>query len=176
MNFPAKAALAMALLLGAGLFTAPAAQAGMILTYYLSDQGGPACQLSVPTTASEVRPRAAGMRNEGSTNAFVICQFSSPVGSAFNTAGLHLVSTDNKNHTTQCTAMAGEVTGEPKYSTKTYTISSDPTAYTDFMWFPADFNSSVGTLGSYYFSVTCNLPPGTSIITLNASYDLDVGA
>lgn len=42
------------------------------MTRTMEDQGGPACQLSVPTTSTQVRPRASGMRNEGTTNAFVI--------------------------------------------------------------------------------------------------------
>lgn len=174
MNVSVKAALATALLLTAGLFAIPAVLA-VTINYHLADQGGPACQLSVPTISSQVRPRASGMRNEGSANAFVICQFASSGGSAFKNASLHIVSTDGKNHSVTCTGMIGEVTYGTKYSTKTFLSGTEPSNYADFLWLPADFASS-DVLGSYYFSATCNLPPGASITTLSASYNLDVGA
>ena len=163
-----------ACLCAASMFMVPAAQADTMANHALQDQGGSACQLSVPTTSSEVRPRASGMRNEGSANAFVICQYASPGGSAFTVAHLHLVSTDGKDHAVQCTGMTGDVIYGTAYSTKTHTVISDPATFTDFMWLPADF-ASAGILGSYYFSVTCNLPPGASISTLWAGYVLNVG-
>lgn len=175
MNIPAKATLATAffgLLLAASLFAAPSAQA-VTQTNYLSDQGGAACQLSVPTTSSKVRPRASGMRNEGTTNEFVICQFTSSAGFSFNYARLDIVSTDGKNHTVQCTGMSGVGGYSAKYSTKTFSIA--PENYSDFLWLPADF-ASVNAFNNRYFSATCNLPPGTSIIRVLASYELDVGA
>lgn len=175
MNISAKAAVAAAffgLLLETSLFTSPTAQA---ITAYAQDQGGPACQLSVPTTASEVRPRASGMRNEGSTSAFVICQFPSTGGFPYTNATLYIVSIDGKDHTVQCTGMSGYVTYEPKYSTKTYLVASNLSDATDFRWNSDDFGAH-SDLGSAYFSVTCNLPPGTSIVKLNASYYAEIGA
>lgn len=167
-----SASIVAAGLFAASVFAAPSVQA-VTKTIYLSDQGGAACQLSVPTISSEVRPRASGMRNEGSTNAFVICQFTSNSSYAFNYARLDIISIDGKNHTVQCTGMNGDVIYGAKYSTKTYGISTS--GYSSFMWLPADF-AAANAFGNRYFSATCNLPPGTSIIKVLASSELDVGA
>lgn len=70
----------------AGLMVSPSASA-VDASRSFWDQGGAACQLSKPTIDTVVRPRATGMRNEGTVNAFVICQYASGSG-LFTNAGL----------------------------------------------------------------------------------------
>ena len=52
---------------------------------------GAACQLSVPTIDTAVRPRATGFRNEGTTSAFTICGIQDPVGGMVTDAAITLL-------------------------------------------------------------------------------------
>lgn len=160
-----------AALLGTALAPAPATAATRYRIQW--DQGGPACQLSVPTTASQVRPRATGMRNEGSSNEFVICQYPS-TSSAFGSAYLYIQSIDGANHTVQCTGMrGGAINEDARYSTKSE--QTETSSYSELSWFSIDFGAT-GDFGSEMFSVTCVLPPGASIIAIEADYSEDVGS
>lgn len=163
------AMLFVAVLLAA--MPAPAATVQRIM----EDQGGPACQLSVPTTSTQVRPRASGMRNEGTTSAFVICQFAA-TSSPFTQAGITLASIDGANHNVSCTGMSGYPTQTAYYSTFNIFVRATDTAGVGVGWNSAYFDPSLGTLPSRGFSVTCNLPPGMAIINTLALYDEDVGA
>jgi len=136
------------------------------------DQGGPACQLSVPTTSSKVRPRATGMRNEGTDNEFVICQYAS-TSSAYTLANLYFQTIDGADHTMQCTGMRGtSAGGDAYYSTKSG--NTDVAGYRKFSWTPADFGEATD-FGNPMFSVTCILPAGAAIIATEAAYTEDVG-
>lgn len=140
---------------------------------FLWDQGGPACQLSVPTTASQVRPRATGMRNEGTSNQFVICQYAS-TSSAFTNAYIYFSTIDGANHAMQCTGMRGTAAGgDAFYSTKSG--DTGVAGYSQFTWSPADFGETTD-FGNAMFSVTCILPAGASLIATEAIYAEDVGA
>jgi len=160
--------------LAGGLLAASPASAATA-SRIMEDQGGPACQLSVPTTSTQVRPRASGMRNEGTTGAFVICQFAA-TSSPFTQAGITLVSIDGANHTVSCTGMSGYVTQSAYYATFNIYVQASDQAGTSVGWNSGYFDPSLGTLPSRGFSVTCNLPPGTSIVGTLAYYDEDVGS
>ena len=72
--------------------------------------GADMCQLSIPTTDTKVRPKAIGFRNEGTTNAFVICTFDTPPGgysttNNFTYAGVVLKSMDGADHEVTCTGV-----------------------------------------------------------------------
>ena len=137
------------------------------------DQGGPACQLSVPTTSSKVRPRATGMRNEGTTNEFVICQYAS-TSSSFTSADIYFQTIDGANHAMQCTGMRGtSAGGDAYYSTKNGDTGTG--GYSQFSWTPSDFGQTTD-FGNAMFSVTCILPAGSSIIATEAIYTEDVGS
>jgi len=138
----------------------------------LWDQGGPACQLSVPTTSSKVRPRATGMRNEGTVNEFVICQYAS-TSSAFKAAYIYFQTIDGANHAVQCTGMRGtSAGGDAFYSTKSG--ETDTYSYNQLSWLPGDFGETTD-FGNAMFSVTCILPAGASLIATQATYAEDVG-
>ena len=162
---------AIIVLANAAFATMPAA--AVEKSRFLWDQGGPACQLSVPTTSSQVRPRATGMRNEGTSNQFVICQYAS-TSSAFTNAYIYFQTIDGANHTVQCTGMRGTAAGgDAFYSTKSG--DTDVAGYNQFTWSPADFGETTD-FGNAMFSVTCILPAGTSLIATQAIYAEDVGA
>jgi len=159
-----------------GIFLAAAASAtapvsAVTMTRYQWDQGGPNCQLSVPTTSTMVRPRATGMRNEGTANEFVICQLSS-TSSAFTSAVVYITTIDGANHTMKCTGVKGAADA-PTYSTKQ--IDTGTAGYQALTWAPADFGGTTN-FGNPIFSVTCTLPGGTAIIATEATYTEDVGA
>ena len=158
----------------AGLLAATPAPATTI-ERIMEDQGGPACQLSVPTTSTQVRPRASGMRNEGTTSAFVICQFTA-TSTPFTQANVVLASIDGADHHLSCTAMAGYVTQTAYYSTFDIFVRASDAAGSSVGWNSGYFDPTLSTLPSRGFSVTCNLPPGMAIVSTFAFYDEDVGS
>jgi hypothetical protein len=158
----------------AGTLAASPVQATTV-TRVMEDQGGPACQLSVPTTSTQVRPRASGMRNEGATSAFVICQFTA-TSTPFTQANVVLASIDGADHSLSCTAMSGYPTQTAYYSTFNIVVRASDTAGTSVGWNSGYFDPTMSTLPSRGFSVTCNLPPGMAIVSTFAFYDEDVGS
>ena len=158
----------------AGALTASSAQATTV-TRLMEDQGGPACQLSVPPTATQVRPRASGMRNEGTTSAFIICQFTA-TSTPFTQVSVVLASIDGADHNLSCTAMSGYGTGGAYFSTFSIFVRATDQSGVSVGWNSAYFDPSLGTLPSRAVSVTCNLPPGMAIVNTFALYDEDVGA
>lgn len=152
--------------------------------------GADMCQLSIPTTDTKVRPKAIGFRNEGTTNAFVICTFDTPPGGYSTTnnltyAGVVLKSMDGADHEVTCTGVNSvqdaEVAGlsEPQYISKTLTVNDESeggAVGTPFQWEPEDFGST-GTIpdSSGLFSITCNLPPQVSVKYGGAGSMEDVG-
>lgn len=173
MNLPNS--LFATMLVGGLLAAVPAASAATA-TRYLFDQGGPACQLSVPTISSKVRPRANGMRNEGTSNEYVICQLTRNGGGFFSFASISASTFDGIDHSIQCTAMNGDVASGTYYSTKTFSTGTNPNWYGRAQWNPPDFNQAGASFINATVSITCILPPGASIILVSASYDEDVGA
>lgn len=168
---------AAALTLIAGTLLAAAPESAAITSNrIMARQGGAACQLSVPTTASQVRPRANGMRNEGTTSEFVICQYDVSSGIPFFWASIYIASIDGANHTAKCTGMTGiPIGGNIYYSTKTADTGTTLADYGRMLWNPGDLGGT-DYFGSAYFSVTCLLPPGASIVANTGAYSVDVGA
>jgi hypothetical protein len=141
---------------------------------YIQDQGGAACQLSVPTISSQVRPRASGMRNEGTSSEFVICQY--PGVGDFSEVDMRIESIDGAAHDIHCTAVDGDTQVSLVYASKTASIDAEADGAL-LKWLPADFGWTNSSM--LYFpdlSVTCNLPPGTAITNIAAGYTEYVGA
>jgi hypothetical protein len=136
------------------------------------DQAGAACQLVAPTTSSKVRQQAGGMRNEGTTSEYVICQYASTSGT-FSLAVIDFTSIDGMDHTLKCTAMRGTPSHVPAYSTKS--VSTKDNFYPEIFWVPADFGET-DDFGNSLFSVTCLLPSGISLVDIGARYTEDVGS
>ena len=149
--------------------------------------GANLCALSVPTIDTKVRPRASGFKNEGATNAFVICSFDAPPGAdtvrgqPFNHAGLFtevdlfLLSTDDVPRNVQCTGVNSLPTSGQQFVTKTVSVASS-SVNAEVSFTPVDFNAaSYIPWSGGAFSITCLLPPNISISFGNAYSQEDVG-
>lgn len=172
MRYPAIVSGFAILALGAGLsFSAQAVTQARTVR----SQGGTACALSIPTTDTKVRPKATGFRNEGTTNAFVICGYPLPNGDLtfFN---MNFMSLDGVARDVTCTAMNGNAFFSPTYSSKTVTTPADTTGATAVSWSAADFGGTAGnSMPTGYISVTCILPGQVSIPNVYVNYNEDVG-
>jgi hypothetical protein len=129
------------------------------------------CQLSLPTIDTSVRPRATGYRNEGATNAFVICGATYIFSSATVTsAQVQLTAFDGGNHDVSCTAVnRGSGGGSEIYSTKVISLTGGGGSAS---WTGTDLNSFV----NFAVSVTCNLPTGVAVTGLRLVVPDEVGA
>ena len=173
-------AVLAAAILTAGMTMAPAAQA-VTQNRFQESPAGSSCQLSVPTTASVVRPRATGFRNEGTTGQFVICQMDSSTG-ALNAALMLAQSLDGTVKNITCTAADGynfSNGGGPvtiQYSTQTAATNSTGGFYAQFLWDASNFGGTAGADFTGIFSVTCLLPPQSELKFSEIGYNEDVGA
>ena len=155
--------------------------------------GSGMCTLSIPTTDTKVRPKATGFRNEGTTNAFVICNFTSLPGydGSVNfgdpqAVALILYSLDGNNHDVTCTAVSGvqgfsSIGANPQqYVTKTLIVNNTTAPYQAaglaFKWVPADFGGTGTMPNDGFISMTCTLPPNVSIGAISMHYSKDIGS
>ena len=166
--------------LACGYAMSPTADAATSLAWSINT--GSACQLSIPTTNTGVRPKAPGFRNESTTvSNFVICPVSSSVtpngGATFDRLSVFLQSIDGVTRDVTCTVV---VDGDnfiglgPKYSSKTVSIGSSVTVIT---WDNLDFVQPAGTpiTGSALASITCNLPPQMLIQHTEGRFNYEIG-
>jgi hypothetical protein len=136
-----------------------------------------ACQLSIPTTDTQVRPKASGYRNEStSKSAFVICGYNTPsVDSASKQILIYFTSMDGVSRNISCTAVSGMAGAEPMvYSTKSISSTAAET-YTALLWTPADFGGTTDIPYGEAVSVTCTLPPQTAITQIINAFDYEIG-
>jgi len=145
-----------------------------------------ACTLSVPNGDTKVRSKAAGFRNEGATNAFVICGFDNIALNVewpyFGLSGLPYVgfvkleidfsAFDGAAHNFSCTGAARySPQSSMLYLTKQVFVDGDGGAV---IFDPSDMGSGAYDLGSASQSVTCVLPPGVAILSVASDYgDVD---
>ena len=136
-----------------------------------------ACQLSVPTTDTRVRPRANGYRNEGTTNQFVICGMGGYENDTVLSTTLQATSVDGQAHSMTCTAVTG-LTGleaGPLYSSKTVAVPASGVGTQT--WVAVDFGGTGGSViqGGTNLSVTCTLPPNVALQGFESVGVIDVG-
>ena len=162
--------------LAIGLSAAPAATAvtqDKIYEFSAAD----ACQLSIPTTDTKVRPKASGYRNEGATNQFVICGMGGYEKGTVLYMVLLYTSMDGVQHDMSCTGVSG-LTGlgnGPIYSTKTVSVAA--TGYSFATWGAEDFGGTDGAPidQGLNLSVTCTLPPNVALQGFESQQQIDVG-
>ena len=131
----------------------------------------PACTLSTPTIDTKVRPKAIGFRNEGTTNAFIICGYPTPDGSLtqFN---INFTPIDGAAHSISCTGVNGPPWA-PVYSAK---VADSAGGQVSLSWTAADFGGTAGNdMPTGYMSVTCNLPGQVTVDNVYVNYNEDVG-
>ena len=168
MNLLAKVAVSVAIVATGLAISQPAAAATANKNLFLDPAAS--CQLSIPTTDTAVRPRATGFRNEGATNAFVICGIGDLGISTGNeqTIMIQFVSFDSASHTFNCTAVNRQSSGSgPIYSTKPVTVNSFASLSFDGV--------DLGSFSGFANSITCILPPGVGITGLRMNFNDEVG-
>jgi len=135
-----------------------------------------ACQLSVPTTDTKVRPRANGYRNEGTSNQFVICGMGGYENGTVVSTTLLATSVDGQAHSMACTGVTG-LTGfaGPYYSSKTVSVPASGVGAQS--WVAVDFGGIEGEPidGGINLSVTCTLPPNVALQGFESQGIIDVG-
>ena len=162
--------------LAVGMAATPAATA-VTQTKYYEFSAADACQLSIPTTDTKVRPRANGYRNEGTSNQFVICGMGGYEKNTVTYMSLLYTSVDGQAHSMSCTGVTG-LTGlgsGPLYSTKIVDIAA--TGYSFATWGAADFGGDEGDPidQGLNLSVTCTLPPNVALQGFESEQGIDVG-
>ena len=182
--------LALSALAAAWLAAMPAQAATQTRT--VTTPGARLCTLSIPTTDTGVRPKAAGFRNEGTTNAFVICAFDSAPGQANNLASeqesdpyvvtLYFASMDGKTHAFNCTgvnswpAPIASAAVPVQYSGKNVVVDPNDPSNEQIAWTHWDFGGTANIPTSGSFSVTCLLQPGVAILLGRLAAEEDVGS
>jgi hypothetical protein len=135
-----------------------------------------ACQLSIPTTDTKVRPKASGYRNEGSTSQFVICGMGGYEHGTVDFMALIATSMDGQPHTMTCTGVTG-IVGllGPFYSTKSVDVPAVGAAVP--YWAAEDFGGPMGSPipAGLNLSVTCTLPPNVALQGFESQGEIDVG-
>jgi hypothetical protein len=182
--------IALSALAAAWLAAMPAHAATQTRT--VTTPGAHLCTLSIPTTDTGVRPKATGFRNEGTTNAFVICAFDSAPGQVDDFASeqqsdpkvitLYFASIDGKTHAFNCTgvnswpAPAAGWAVPMQYSGKNVVVDPNDPYTSQTTWTRLDFGGTTYIPTSGSFSATCLLPPGVSILRARLQSDVDVGS
>jgi hypothetical protein len=171
---PMMSALSVCALLG-GTYAAPARAVTQIKGYAYPP--GDACQLSIPTTDTKVRPRANGYRNEGTTSQFVICSMGGYEAGTVLSMLLNYTSTDGAIHSMTCTGVTGMTGWSPvHFSSKTVSVPSSGLGFQE--WRAEDFGGPADTPiadGGLNLSVTCILPPGVALQGFDSTNLIDVG-
>ena len=171
-----KRGLSVTVSLAIGLAATSSATAA-IQTKYYEFSAADACQLSIPTTDTKVRPRANGYRNEGTSNQFVICAMGGYERNTVVQMVLLYTSMDGLAHSMSCTGVTG-LTGSgsgPIYSTKTVNIAA--TGFSFATWGAEDFGGIEGDPidQGLNLSVTCTLPPNVALQGFESEQGIDVG-
>jgi hypothetical protein len=171
-----KGGLVAAASLAIGVSATPAASAVTQEKIY-EFSAADACQLSIPTTDTKVRPRANGYRNEGTTNQFAICGMGGYEKGTVVYMALLYTSMDGAQHEMSCTGvtgLAGSAT-EPVYATKTVAVAAS--GYSFATWGAEDFGGTEGgTIDpGMNLSVTCTLPPNVALQGFESVQNIDVG-
>lgn len=146
-----------------------------------SASSGADCQLSIPTLDTKFRPKASGARNESTKDSyFVICPargFSSGIDTVTQVVAdlSYAPPPGTSSATISCTAVSGTASAlNLRYSTKTATFPG----YAPISWTGGDFGGLDGSPipNSLVMSVTCTLPPGTAIDSVETISAYEVGS
>ena len=137
-------------------------------TFYLDP--AIACQLSLPSIDTAVRPRATGYRNEGTKAAYVICGLPYYYsGTAPTSISIDVASFDGAEHSFSCTGVTRFSTGtNPQFSTKP--VTAPASGHDSVAWTGADLQ-----MGNFDASITCPLPPGVAIVSVQIVVNDNIG-
>ena len=166
-----------AVVLAAGVSPANAATE----TRYQTAQGSVVCK-PTETTASNIKAKATGLRNEGTTNTFVICGFeSSNSRDSYGTIqgiDMGMLGLNGASATISCTAVNGyQSVTAPAYATKSVTTAVGG-GETVLSFDASNFGGVAGDVlpNSDYWSITCLLPGNTAIGRMRTKCQVSVPA
>ena len=158
-------------LVTAAVLTAVLIQPGQALAHSSVSTAVGSCQASLPEYDEQLRKRPLGIRNEGTTGAFISCASQWGYRTALST--LAYVTATNLNGTAvdlTCTLVDGFPM--PGYYTQRYhlkTISLAKHSSSRLEWVPADYYYP-GTSLTNYENFSCYLPPGVEVNTVGFDY------
>jgi hypothetical protein len=132
------------------------------------------CQPALPAYEVNVRKRPLALQNEGGSDVFVTCAFTSQYGDLIRVS-IAYRSLNDAAATVSCTGITG--TAHPNEANHYVTRSSAiPVVDGVLQWSGNDYDTGDGTIpGSAYFSVSCKLPPGVGITSTFIQFAEDVG-
>ena len=130
------------------------------------------CQAALPAFEGQIRKRPLAIQNEGTSNAFVTCAFTSQAEAT--SVVMYFAGFDNLAHDVTCTGVTGFNRGLNQFVTKTVTLPASDSS--SLAWAPADFAGGSSTFPDARFSVSCNLAPGVGINDAGIAFNEDVGA
>jgi len=163
-----QAGIAMAIVAVASF--SPAAQAAPIAREIVGTAAG-LCTPAFGASEVAIRKRPLSVQNEGSTNAFITCSFSSQ--GAPTAAGVYVNSIDGAVHTVTCTGVTSYMTATNQYVVKS--IDVGPSTDQELIsWAPADFAGTTN-FPSSYFSVSCGVPPGAGVNDIYVDFNEEIG-
>lgn len=130
------------------------------------------CQATLPAYEGALRKRPLAIQNEGSSNAFLTCSFTSQ-GTEITQVMVSFSSNDGGTHDISCTGVAGyqnQLPFFPQYVVKQGTVSAALGQKT-LIWNASDFLAcspggcfpGATKFPTPFFSLSCNLPPGVGI-------------
>lgn len=134
-----------------------------------------ACQPSLPVFDGNIRKRPLAVVNEGASSAFVTCSFTTVGPELENLVERYQLFVSNTGPDTveiSCTGVGGvhggTISQAPQFIPLTLSLLSGEKRF--FSYFPAQFFNDVLP---NFFSVSCNLPSGTSVNDMHVFFDVD---
>jgi hypothetical protein len=162
---------ACALAVAAAALSGPAS-ADLVLRDYTINAAGN-CQPALPVFSTNFRQRPLGIKNEGTTPAYVTCSLPGDFITAGNNfAGIGFVNTGAADYDVSCTFTDGVAApfSTPNYYPQTVTVPAG--SANAAIWDPAAFAL---TTFSQYANFSCLLPPGGEINLLEIQFEQDNG-
>lgn len=142
-------------------------------TITLQQNGTGACQGAMPTYEPLLRRRPLAIQNEGTAAAYVACSPPSLKSAPANdTLGynVRVINNGSSLATVSCSAVIGTLgIANPVYIAKTASVGGGSSAV--LTW-----RTLEGYTTAVPFNVSCLLPPGTGVSTIEINQTLDVGA
>jgi hypothetical protein len=155
------------LVLAVGAMLAPiTANAATSPRRLISNPAG-VCQGALPAFETAIRKRPLAVQNEGTSNAFVTCSFTSQGnfgGSITNPTSVEVYfnSISGADVEISCTGVSGFVGGGNQFLVKNATALANGSQAV-LTWVAADFSGAPANFPSGLFSISCNIPPGGAI-------------
>lgn len=167
----------LALVIGAGFVSADA-QAATSSRFFYSNPAG-LCQGALPAFETQIRKRPLAVQNEGSSNSFVTCAFTSQGSYGATTTNPTTIvvwfnAIGGADVTINCTGVSGYQTGNNEYIPKS-AVAPASGGQVGMTWSAADFEGAPANFPAGAFAISCNLPPGGAINDSRMTFAEEIG-